>query len=80
MQQLLILWQVLEVLAAQCVGSNAIAVRSNQNVICERLIRSKLDSLLQTKLIDHCVRLLVFDCVVLLHSFRTSPTTCFFHI
>lgn len=48
--------QVLEVLAAQCVGSNAIAVRSNQNVICERLIRSKLDSLLQTKLIDHCVR------------------------
>ncbi|KAL3874970.1 hypothetical protein ACJMK2_037916, partial [Sinanodonta woodiana] len=43
--------KVLHVLKSLCVGSN-VAVRSNQNLICENLLPGQ-DLLLQTKLVDH---------------------------
>ncbi|XP_041353187.1 ryanodine receptor-like isoform X2 [Gigantopelta aegis] len=47
--------RVLDVLRSLCVG-NGIAVRTNQNLICDNLLPGK-DLLLQTKLIDHVTSL-----------------------
>lgn len=46
--------QVLEVLCSLCVG-NDIAVRTNQNLICDNLLPSR-DLLLQTKVVDTVIR------------------------
>lgn len=46
--------QVLDVLRSLCVG-NGVAVRTNQNLICDNLLPGK-DLLLQTSLINHVSR------------------------
>ncbi len=46
--------QVLDVLCSLCVG-NDVAVRSNQNLICDNLLPSR-DLLLQTKVVDYVYR------------------------
>ena len=48
------LFQVLNVLKSLCVGNN-VAVRTNQNLICDNLLPG-CDLLLQTKLVDHVFR------------------------
>lgn len=45
--------KVLDVLRSLCVG-NGVAVRMNQNLICDKLLPGR-DLLLQTKLVDHIV-------------------------
>ena len=46
--------QVLNVLCSLCVG-NDVAVRSNQNLICDNLLPGR-DLLLQTKVVEHVFR------------------------
>ena len=46
--------QVLDVLCSLCAG-NGVAVRSNQNLICDNLLPGR-DLLLQTKLVEHVFR------------------------
>jgi len=50
----LYLWQVLDVLCSLCVG-NAVAVRSNQNLIMNNLMPGR-DLLLQTNVVDYVYR------------------------
>lgn len=49
-----IMLQVLDVLKSLCVG-NGVAVRTNQNLICNNLLPGR-DLLLQTRLVDHVTR------------------------
>ena len=46
--------KVLDVLCALCDG-NGVAVRSNQNLICDNLLPGR-DLLLQTRLVEHVYR------------------------
>jgi len=48
------MWQVLDVLCSLCVG-NAVAVRSNQNLIMNNLMPGR-DLLLQTNVVDYVYR------------------------
>jgi hypothetical protein len=45
--------KVLDVLCSLCVN-NGVAVRANQNLICENLLQRR-DLLLQTALVDHVI-------------------------
>ena len=49
------IFQVLNVLCSLCVG-NGVAVRSNQNLICENLLPGR-DLLLQSRVVDYVYRL-----------------------
>ena len=53
--------QVLNVLKSLCVGNN-VAVRTNQNLICDNLLPG-CDLLLQTKLVDNIFRYDCFPCL-----------------
>jgi len=54
MLKILCVWQVLDVLCSLCVG-NAVAVRSNQNLIMNNLMPGR-DLLLQTSVVDYVYR------------------------
>jgi hypothetical protein len=47
-------YKVLDVLCSLCVG-NDVAVRSNQNLICDNLLPGR-DLLLQTRVVEHVFR------------------------